>query len=173
MSSLERINRAAESYSSQELWAALLCQVRFNSFSGTEVVKDLCNHSQLWSSFVFTRPVYTLDTTGLGIRNQIDLLLDMASNSSSDRHSYVADTLYILAVENDSAVSTLLSLGQKWQADSVEVFKQDSSQRASRLQQQLAKRLRRSLYISPSLDPFDAVVISYWWDRSSTALFDN
>ena len=169
MSSLERINRTAEFYSSQELWAALTYQVRFNSFSGTEVVKDLYDHSQLWSSFVFTRPVYTPDPTGLGIRNQIDLLLDMVPSHSSDRHSYVADTLYLLAVENTQAISTLLSLGQKWQTDSIEVFKQDSSQRASRLQQQLARRLKRSLYIDPSSDAFDGVVISYWWDRSSAA----
>ena len=96
MSSVERINRAARSYTAQELWAALASQVRFRNFTGAEVVEDLYDPPHLWSSFVFTRPVYTPDLTGLGIRNQVDLLLDLAQRPLSSSNSYVADTLYPL-----------------------------------------------------------------------------
>ena len=164
MSSVERINRAACSYSSQELWAALTSQVRFNHFSGTEVVGDLYSHSHLWSSFVFTRPVYTPDTTGLGIRNLTELLLDMAQRHSSSQNSYAADTLYLLVHRDTSAISTLLSLGQKWQSDSVEIIDGNDDKYSHQIRRKLARKLKRNRGLEAK--SVDELVICYWWDRS-------
>lgn len=166
MSSVERINRAARSYSSQELWAALMLQVRFNHFSGTEIIEDLYSHSYLWSSFIFTRPVYTPDTTGLGIRNLTEILLQMAQRLSSFSNSYAADTLYLLAHRDTSAISTLLSLGEKWQADSVEVIDGNNNKYSRQLQRQLARKLKRNCQRELEAKSIDGLVICYWWDRS-------
>ena len=49
-----KIQSIAESYSAQELFAALVWQRRFNQFNGEEVIVDLSNHPELWASFIFT-----------------------------------------------------------------------------------------------------------------------
>ena len=64
----------AESYATQELWAALTWQRRFDNFDGEVMVTDLAKYSDLWSSFLFTRPVYTPDPTGLKITNLTEIL---------------------------------------------------------------------------------------------------
>ena len=145
-------------YPTQALQGALVWQRQFGNFNGKLVIEDLASCCDLWSSFVFTRPVYTADLTGLGIINQVDLLLDLAQRPLSSSNSYVADTLYLLAKGNSSTVSTLLSLGEKWQADSIEIIDGRQTRNQERLNRQLARRLRRS--------NVDAVVICYWWDRS-------
>ena len=65
MLELNTIQSIAQSYSPQELFAALVWQRRFNEFDGQEVVTDLANHSNLWKSFLFTKPIYAPDKDGL------------------------------------------------------------------------------------------------------------
>ena len=79
MLNLVNVSRIA-SYSTQEIVASLVYRRRFNSFDGEVVVTDLARYRDLWSSFWFTRPVYTPDTTGRGIRNLVEMLLQMASS---------------------------------------------------------------------------------------------
>ena len=228
MLNLVNVSRIA-SYSTQEIVASLVYRRRFNSFNGEAVVTDLARYSNLWSSFWFTRPVYTPDTTGRGIRNLVEMLLQMASSQqrwslkrgqraegrgqmffgqfrdlnpfstpssakeegegnqineveekpsavchppsafrseATLNNSYMADTLYVLASKDDAVVSQLISLGEKWQADSIELIDGDRTYYSRRLQQQLAKRLKQSLYIELEQLHVDAVVISFWWDRS-------
>ena len=174
MLNLVNVSRIA-GYSTQEIVASLVYRRRFNSFDGEVVVTDLARYRDLWSSFWFTRPVYTPDTTGRGIRNLVEMLLQIASSQQrwSLNNSYMADTLYVLAQKDDAVVSQLISLGEKWQADSIELIDGDRHNYSRRLQQQLAKRLKQSLYVETNRSHMDAVVICYWWDRSSMNLTNN
>ncbi|HEY9801714.1 MAG TPA: hypothetical protein V6D25_15260 [Leptolyngbyaceae cyanobacterium] len=54
MLDLAKIQSIAQFYSPQELFAALVWQRRFNQFNGEEVITDLCAHTDLWTSFLFT-----------------------------------------------------------------------------------------------------------------------
>jgi len=64
MLDLAKIQYIAQSYSPQELFAALVWQRRFNQFSGEEVITDLSNHPDLWASFLFTKPIFAPDEDG-------------------------------------------------------------------------------------------------------------
>ncbi|MEH2319458.1 hypothetical protein [Nostoc sp.] len=57
MLDLAKIQSIAQSYSPQELFAALVWQrrCRFNEFDGEQVITDLSNHRNLWASFLFTK----------------------------------------------------------------------------------------------------------------------
>lgn len=61
MLELEGIQSLAQSYSPQELFAALVWQRRFNEFDEQEVITDLTNHHHLWKRFLFTKPIYAPD----------------------------------------------------------------------------------------------------------------
>lgn len=167
MLDLDNVSQIA-SYSTQEIIAALIWQRRFNHFDGEVVVKDLAKYSAFWSSFVFTRPVYIPDATGLGMRNLVEILRQMAQTQqrSSFDNSYLADTLYVLARQDAATITQLLSLGKKWQADSVELIDSERTTYSRRLQQQLARRLKRSLLVGSDRQKVDGVVICFWWDRS-------
>ncbi len=52
MLDLARIQSVAQSYSPQELFAALVWQRQFNEFNGEEVITDLANQPNLWKSFL-------------------------------------------------------------------------------------------------------------------------
>ena len=71
----------------------------------------------------------------------------------------MADTLYVLAPKDPAIGSQLISLGEKWQADSIELIDGDRHNYSRRLQQQLAKRLKQSLYVETNRLHMDAVVI--------------
>ena len=73
MLNVERIQNLLESYSIQEMMAAMVrtrplnlvqglvpsvYQHYFNEFDGREVVGDLARHNNLWRSFFFSRPIY-------------------------------------------------------------------------------------------------------------------
>ncbi len=74
-----KIQLIAQSYSPQELFAALVWQRRFNEFDGKEVITDLSNHPSLWASFLFTKPIFAPDENGLSFGGVIDTLLAMAN----------------------------------------------------------------------------------------------
>ncbi|MEH2295840.1 hypothetical protein [Nostoc sp.] len=129
MLDLAKIQSIAQSYSAQELFAALVWQrrCRFNEFDGEEVITELSNHRNLWASFLFTKPIFAPDENGLSFGGMVDTLLAMANYRPMPETSiihfiaYPADTLYILIENQDTKVSELLDLGKKWPADSVEV----------------------------------------------------
>ena len=161
----------AQSYSSQELFAALLWQRQFNEFDGEEVITDLANHPNLWASFLFTKPIFAPDENGLSFGGLIDTLLAMANYRPMPETSiihfipYPADTLYILTENKDTTVSQLMDLGKKWRADSVDV--NDSTNEAFIYNWRLKRGLTRlvgGLFDEKVQRDCDAVVISYWWD---------
>ncbi|MEH2410376.1 hypothetical protein [Nostoc sp.] len=78
MLDLAKIQSIAQSYSPQELFAALVWQRRFNEFDGEEVITDLSNHRNLWASFLFTKPIFAPDENGLSFGGMVDTLLAMA-----------------------------------------------------------------------------------------------
>lgn len=170
MLDLTKIQSIAESYSPQELFAALVWQRRFNEFDGPEVITDLSKHTDLWASFLFTKPVFAPDENGLSFGGLLDTLLAMANYrpmpDSSIIHfiAYPADTLYILAENQDTKVSQLIDLGKKWRADSVEVTDGTNEEYSYRLQRRLRYRYEGALWGDDIKSDRDAVVVCYWWD---------
>jgi hypothetical protein len=75
MLDLAKIQLIAQSYSPQELFAALVWQRRFNEFDGEEVITDLSNHPSLWASFLFTKPIFAPYENGLSFGGVIDTQL--------------------------------------------------------------------------------------------------
>ena len=166
MLDLAKIQSIAQSYSPQELFAALVWQRQFNQFNGEEVITDLSKHSDLWASFLFTRPIFTIDKDGLSFNGVIDTLLAMANylplppDSIVHYVPYPADTLYVLTENQDTVVSQLMDLGKKWQADSVDVIDSSDQDCGWKLKGQLRKAL-----LDKGKKPYrDAIIISYWWD---------
>lgn len=171
MLDLAKIQLIAQSYSPQELFAALVWQRRFNEFDGEEVITDLANHPDLWASFLFTKPIFAPDENGLSFGGVIDTLLAMANYRPMPETSmihfipYPADTLYILTENKDTTVSQLMDLGKKWRADSVDVSNSTEEDYGYtwRLKRGLT-RLAGGLSGEDVKRGCDAVVISYWWD---------
>lgn len=169
MLDLNKIQFIAQYYSPQELFAALVWQRRFNQFDGQEVINDLSNHADLWASFIFTKPIFAPDENGLSFGGVIDTLLAMANSSPGPATriihfvAYPADTLYIMAENQDTTVSELLDLGKKWRADSVNVTDGTDENYTYQLKRRLRVRLEEAL-LRDDKRPRDAVVISYWWD---------
>jgi hypothetical protein len=170
MLDLAKIQIIAQSYSPQELFAALVWQRRFNEFDGKEVITDLSQHRDLWASFLFTKPIFAADENGLSFGGVIDTLLAMANYrpmpDSSIIHfvAYPADTLYILAENQDTKVSQLVDLGKKWRADSVEVSDGTNEEYSHQLKRRLRYRYEGALWGGDTQQSKDAVVVSYWWD---------
>lgn len=172
MLDLAKIQSIAQSYSPQELFAALVWQRQFNEFDGEEVITDLTNHPALWASFLFTKPIFAPDENGLSFSGVIDTLLAMANYRPMPETSmihfipYPADTLYILTENKDTTVSQLMDLGKKWRADSVDVSnsKDEDYGYTWRLKRGLRARLVEGLSGEKEQRDRDAVVICYWWD---------
>jgi hypothetical protein len=170
MLDLAKIQFIAQSYSPQELFAALVWQRKFNQFDGEEIITDLCKHTDLWASFLFTKPIFAPDETGLSFGGVVDTLVAMANYrpmpDSSIIHfvAYPADTLYILAENQDTKVSQLLDLGKKWRADSVEVSDGTNEDYSYQLKRRLRYRYEGALWGDGTQRERDAVVVTYWWD---------
>ncbi|MBN3907138.1 MAG: hypothetical protein HWQ35_11420 [Nostoc sp. NMS1] len=170
MLDLTKIQLIAQSYSPQELFAALIWQRRFNQFDGEQVITDLCGHTDLWASFLFTKPIFAPDETGLSFGGVIDTLLAMANYRPMPETSiihfvaYPADTLYILSENQDTKVSKLLDLGKKWHADSVEITDGTNEEYSLKLQRRLRTRLQGALWGNNVQHDCDAVIVTYWWD---------
>ncbi|WP_414756522.1 hypothetical protein [Anabaena sp. CCY 9910] len=170
MLDLTKIQLIAQSYSPQELFAALVWQRQFNRFNGEQVITDLASRTDLWASFLFTKPIFAPDENGLSFSGVIDTLLAMANYRPMSEASiiyfvaYPADTLYILTQNEDTKVSQLLDLGKKWQADSVEVTDGTNEEYAFGLQRRLKTRLEGGLLGENVQQDSDAVIITYWWD---------
>lgn len=170
MLDLAKIQTIAKSYSPQELFAALVWQRQFNQFHGEQVITDLSQHTDLWASFLFTKPIFAPDENGLSFGGVVDTLLAMANYRPMPETSiihfiaYPADTLYILAENQDTKVSQLLDLGKKWRADSVEVSDGTNEDYGWRLGRRLRTPLEGALWGEDVQQHRDAVIVSYWWD---------
>ena len=77
---------------------------------------------------------------------------------------YPADTLYILAENQDTVVAQLLDLGKAWRADAVDVCDGINTDEAFPFRDRVKVRSQQSLWGHDNEDDRDAVVISYWWD---------
>ncbi|NJR76110.1 MAG: hypothetical protein HC773_26045 [Scytonema sp. CRU_2_7] len=119
MLDLTKVQSIAQSYSPQELFAALVWQRRFNNFYGEKVITDLSQHPDLWVSFLFTKPIFAPDENGLSFGGVIDTLLAMANYRPMPEDSiihfvnYPADTLYVLTENQDTKVSQLVNFWGK------------------------------------------------------------
>ncbi|MEN9226302.1 MAG: hypothetical protein Q6L60_09790 [Thermostichus sp. HHBFW_bins_43] len=170
MLNIDRIRQLAESYSPQEVFAALIWQRRFNLFDGPEIITDLANHPELWRSFLFAKPVYAPDENGLSFSGLLDMLLAMANYRPMPEAnilrfvSYPADTLYVLAENQDTIVAQLLDLGKKWQADEVTAFDSSQQEEDWRFREDAALQLRQGLWGQGSASTCDGILLSYWWD---------
>lgn len=172
MLDVNKVMAIAQAYSPQELMAALVYQRRFNQFDGTEVITDLAHHSELWKSFLFTKPVYAPDKHGLSFNGVVETLLAMANYRPMPETSiihfvpYPADTLYLLAENQDVIVSQLMDLGKKWRADEVSICEGSDIDEAEdwEFRDYIALKLRGGLHGKIFGDKSDAALISYWWD---------
>ena len=166
----KRIQNLVESYSVQEMFAAMIYQRQFNEFDGREVVSDLTLYDDLWRSFVFSRPVYLDDKYGLSFAALIEVLLIMGNRKPTIQTTlpqefvYPGDTLFVLARNEDLIVSRLMDLGKKWRASEVYVYDAQAREFDAELQQRLYYKLRNCLWGEKDDDQHDAVVISFWWD---------
>jgi hypothetical protein len=175
MLNLNAIQLIAQSYSPQDLFAALVWQRQFNEFDGQEVITDLSQHPDLWKSFLFTKPIYAPDKDGLSFNGVIETLLAMANYRPMPESSiihfipYPADTLYILAENQDVVVAQLMDLGKKWRADSVEVCDGHHADETEdwEFRDYIFIRLRNALWGEDLKRNRDAVILSYWWDWCS------
>ena len=165
-----RIQSVAQSYSPQELFAALVWQRQINEFNGEEVITDLANQPNLWKSFLFTKPIYAPDKNGLSFNGVLETLLAMANYRPMPETSmlhfipYPADTLYVLAENQDMIVAQLIDLGKKWRADSVDVCDGSNEDEDWKIRDYILICLRRALWGEDFKQNRDAVIISYWWD---------
>jgi hypothetical protein len=93
----------------QDIQLELIRRHRHNLFDGRKVAADLLTHREWWTAVLVDR---------------MDLikLRDLADNL------WNADTLYILAT-NPRSAWRLAELAEEWQADTVEVFEQEATQR--------------------------------------------
>jgi hypothetical protein len=170
MLDLAKIESIAQSYSPQELFAALIWQRKFNQFNGEQVITDLALRTDLWASFLFTKPIFAPDEHGLSFGGVIDTLLAMANYRPMPETSiihfvaYPADTLYILTENQDTKVCELLDFGKKWHADSVEIADGTNEEYSFRLKRQLRARLQGAFWSQDIHQDGDAVVVCYWWD---------
>lgn len=170
MLDLFKIEQIAQSYMPQELFAALVWQRRFNEFDGQEVITDLAHHPALWKSFLFTKPIYAPDKDGLSFNGVLDTLLAMANYRPMPETSmihfipYPADTLYVLAENQDLIVAQLVDFGKKWRADSVDVCDGSSEEEEWEFRDYVSTRLRKALWGEDLKRDRDAVIVSYWWD---------
>ncbi|MGL5834249.1 MAG: hypothetical protein ACRC1Z_13590 [Waterburya sp.] len=172
MLDVEKIRAIAECYTAQELFAALVWQRRFNEFDGEEIIADLAAHSHIWKSFLFFKPIYTVDKDGLSFNGVVETLLAMANYRPMPETSiihfvrYPADTLYILAENQDFIVSQLIDFGKKWRADVVDVCdgSNDNSQEDWNSRDYVSIRLQNGLWGEDFKKDRDAVIVSYWWD---------
>lgn len=172
MLEVERIQSLAQSFSPQELFAALVWQRRFNQFDGPVVMTDLANHPDLWESFLFTKPIYAADRDGLSFNGVVETLLAMANYRPMPAASiihfipYPADTLYLLAENQDTIVAQLLDFGKKWEADCVDIWDGTNTGEAEawEFRDYVSLRLRKGLWGENFKRDRDAVIISYWWD---------
>ena len=80
--------------------------------------------------------------------------------------SYPADSLYILAENQDIIVAQLIDLGKQWCADCVEVCDgtNNTEDEDSVFWSYAPLLLREALWIENSEYDRDAVLVSYWWD---------
>jgi hypothetical protein len=58
----------------------LVWQRRFNQFDGEEVITDMSQHTDLWASFLFTKPIFAPDENGLSFGGVIDTLGNLTRN---------------------------------------------------------------------------------------------
>ena len=134
MLDLTKISKIAESYSSQELFAALVWQRKFNDFNGEKVIIDLSKNPTLWESFLFTKPIFTSDKDGINFVGMVDILVSMANyrplplETIKSYAAYPADTILVLTENKDTIVAQLMDLGKTWKADSVEVMDSDNQE---------------------------------------------
>lgn len=124
--------------------------------------------SGIWKSFLFTKPLYAPDKDGLSFCGLIDMLLAMANYrqmpASSMLHfiPYPADTLYVLALNQDLVVAQLMELGKKWRADSVDICDGASKDEEWEFREYTSLRLKRALWGDGFKREREAVIICYW-----------
>ncbi|PZV15789.1 MAG: hypothetical protein DCF21_11325 [Leptolyngbya sp.] len=172
MLDVSKIEALAQANTPQELMAALVWQRRFNEFDGPEVMTDLAQQPHLWKSFLFTKPVYAPDRDGLSLNGVLETLLAMANYRPMPETSmihfvpYPADTLYLLAENQDVTVAQLMDLGKKWRADVVDIYGGNVPEGEDdwEFREYFAMRLKSGLRGKTFGDKFDAVLICYWWD---------
>ena len=170
MLNIERIQNLLESYSIQEMIAAMVYQRCFNDFNGREVIEDLARHNDLWRSFFFSRPIFLEDEYGLSFSGLIETLSIMGNRKPNEETTlpqefvYPGDTLFVLTRNQDAIVSQLMDLGKKWRADEVYIYDGYNREFKPDLQQILYIKLNHSLWGDPGEDWSDAVVMSFWWD---------
>ncbi|MBD0336511.1 MAG: hypothetical protein ICV62_13560 [Cyanobacteria bacterium Co-bin13] len=77
---------------------------------------------------------------------------------------YPADTLYVLAENQDTTVAQLIGLGKKWRADEVSAFDGSLKKEDWKFRDYLSLRLQDGLWGKNANQDRNAIVVSYWWD---------
>jgi hypothetical protein len=106
----------------------------------------------------------------LSFNGAVETLLAMANYRPMPETSvihvipYPADTLYVLAENQDVIVAQLMDLGKKWRADVVDICDGSSEDENWKFRDYVSIRLKGALWGEDFKRDQDAVIISYWWD---------
>ncbi|GAB4424735.1 MAG: hypothetical protein Fur0044_22790 [Anaerolineae bacterium] len=93
----------------QEIQLELIRRQQFNNFDGKRVAADLLTHRDWWQAVLMDRG-------------------DLIKLRDLDHNIWHVDTLYILATDARNAYR-LAELAEDWQADTVEVYEREATNR--------------------------------------------
>ncbi len=169
MLNIAKIGRIAQDSSPQDLHAAWVWQQQFNAFNGQEVITDLAQQPQLWSSFFFTAASDGSAQEAGSLDEVIGTLAAMASHhavpaiQSAYDAPYPANTLYVLTAKQDTTVAQLVALGKQWRAKDVAVHSATQSKGGYPCRNALQLALQGAALSEDGEARQDAVVLSYCW----------
>ncbi|MBD2075149.1 hypothetical protein H6F86_14845 [Phormidium sp. FACHB-592] len=164
MLDVAKIGRIAQDSSPQDLHAAWVWQQQFNAFNGQEIITDLAQQPQLWSSFFFTAASDGSAQQVGSMDEVIGTLVAMATHRAApaiQAHDapYPANTLYILAPKQD----TIVALGEQWRAKDVAVHSATQSKGGYPCRDALQLALKGAALSENGEARQEAVVLSYCW----------
>jgi hypothetical protein len=171
MLDIAKIGRIAQDSSPQDLHAAWVWQQQFNAFNGQEVITDLAQQPQLWSSFFFmaasdgsAQKAWSLDQV---IGTLVALGIHRAVPATQSAHDALnpANTLYVLAAKQDTTVAQLVALGKQWRAKAVAVHSATQSKGDYPCRDALQLTLQGAALSEDGEARQEAVVISYCWSH--------
>ncbi|MBD2074316.1 hypothetical protein H6F86_10545 [Phormidium sp. FACHB-592] len=171
MLDIAKIGRLAQDSSPQDLHAAWVWQQQFNAFNGQEIITDLAQQPQLWSSFFFMAASDGSAQAAGSLDEVIGTLVAMATHRSAPANRgtydvpYPANTLYVLAAKQDTTVTQLMALGKQWRAKAVAVHSATQYTGGYPCGDALQLALKGAALSENGEAQQEAVVISYCWSH--------
>ena len=171
MLDIAKIERLAQDSSPQDLHAAWVWQQQFKAFNGQEIITNLAQQRQLWSSFFFTAASDGSAQEAGSMDEVIGTLAAMATHRAAPANrgtydvSYPTNTLYVLAPKQDTTVAQLVALGKQWRAKDVAVHNATQSKGSYPCRAALQLAFQGAALSEDGEARQEAVVLSYCWSH--------